>query len=150
MPTKRFVTFHLDDRLYGLDILTVQEINRYLEITPVPHAPEHVRGLVNLRGQIVNIFDLGVKLGLARREINPDSHNVVLKSMYHESGEESHEEKDRVGLLVDMIAEVVETDEKDIEPPPANIGGGDQLYVSGVVRLEDDLVAILDAKELLQ
>ena len=79
MGVKQFVTFRLDNRLLGIDILKVREINRVLDITPVQHAPGYVRGLVNLRGQTITVFDLGTRLGLPPRGITGCSHNIILK-----------------------------------------------------------------------
>ena len=78
--TKQFVTFRIDGDLLGLDVLRVREINRILDITPVASAPDYVRGLVNLRGQTVTVFDLGIRLGLTPRFITEESHNVVLET----------------------------------------------------------------------
>ncbi|MFP5213899.1 MAG: chemotaxis protein CheW, partial [Acidobacteriota bacterium] len=93
MNTKQFVTFRINGSLLGLDVLTVREINRVLDLTPVPHAPDYVRGLINLRGRTVTVFDLGVRLGQPASAITEESHNVVLKH-------------DSVGLLVDAIGDV--------------------------------------------
>ncbi len=136
MTSGQFVTFRLDDHLAGVDILKVREVNRVLEITPVQHAPSYVRGLVNLRGQTVTIFDLGVRLGLSPRSITETSHNVILK-------------REDVGLLVDRIGDVEEADEAKIEPPPANLEGIGAEFVECVVRLEQELVLILSPDRIL-
>ena len=136
MSTKQFVTFRIDRHLLGLDVLSVREINRVVDMTPVPRAPEHVRGLVNLRGQILTVFDLGARLGLGARLIGRDTHNVILKS-------------DAVGLLVDAIGEVIQTRVEDIEAPPANVGGIEGEFIDGVVKLEKELLVVLSAEKLL-
>ena len=137
MSTVQYITFRIGRRLLGVDVLRVREINRVLDITPVQHAPEYVRGLVNLRGQTVTIFDLGVRLGLAPRKIGEESHNVVLKGH-------------AVGLLVDSIGDVVKTKEHDVEPPPANIGEIQGAFVCGVAKLEDELLMILSVGKILE
>ncbi len=137
MNTKQFVTFRLDDHLVGIDILRVREINRVLDITPVQHGPSYVRGLVNLRGQTLTVFDLGVRLGLARRALTEDSHNVVLKP-------------DGVGLLVDGIGDVEEVDETAVESPPANIHGIAEGFIDCVVKLNSELIVILSPDKLLE
>ena len=136
MSTKQFVTFRIDRHLLGLDVLGVREINRVVDMTPVPRAPEHVRGLVNLRGQIVTVFDLGARLGLGARLIGGATHNVILKS-------------DAVGLLVDAIGEVIQAEVEDIEAPPANVGGIEGEFINGVVKLEKELLVVLSAEKLL-
>ncbi len=137
MSSKQFVTFRLDDRLAGVDILKVREINRVLEVTPVQHAPPYVRGLVNLRGQTVTIFDLGVRLGLEPRVLTEDSHNVILKAQ-------------DVGLLVDRIGDVEEARESQIESPPANLSGIGAEFVECVVRLNQELILILSPERILE
>ncbi len=136
MSARQFVTFRINGHLLGLDVLHVREINRVLDITPVPRTPGYVRGLVNLRGMILTVFDLGVRLGLAPREIGPETHNVILK-------------KEEVGLLVDAIGDVAMAEAEDVEPPPANVGGIESEFISGVVRLEDELLVVLSADRVV-
>ncbi|KPA10539.1 Chemotaxis protein cheW [Candidatus Magnetomorum sp. HK-1] len=132
----QFVTFKIDDLLFGIDVLKVREINRVLEITEVQHSPAHIRGLVNLRGQVVTIFDMGIRLGLKQRSISEESHNIVLK-------------REPVGLLVDAIGDVVQTDEDSIEQPPANASGIESDFMAGVVRQNDELILILSTDKIL-
>ena len=136
MTGGQFVTFRVADRLLGLDIRRVREINRMLDITPVQHARPHVRGLVNLRGQIVTVFDLGVRLGLGPQAITGDTHNVVLKA-------------DEVGLLVDAVGEAVEASESEMESPPANLGPIAGGYIESVVKRRDELLVILSVEKIL-
>ena len=134
---KQFVTFKMDDDLLGIDVLMVREINRVLDITPVPKAPGYVRGLVNLRGQAVTVFDLGIRLGLPPREITEETHNLVLKH-------------DLVGLLVDSIGDIVQCEEIQMEPPPANVGNIEGKFMEGVVQLEHQLLVILHTGKILE
>ncbi len=149
----QYTTFRLNDRLFGLDILVVREINRILDITPVPKAADHIRGLINLRGQIVTIIDLAVKLGLPRRDIGEESHNIILKTeaelVAARLGRELHTSADLVGFLVDAIGDVVEADDNAIEPPSANVDEAESRYLSGVIKTEAGLLVLLDLKELL-
>ncbi|MCF8063283.1 MAG: chemotaxis protein CheW [Deltaproteobacteria bacterium] len=137
MTSRQFVTFRIDDHLVGIDILKVREINRVLEITPVQHAPAYVRGLVNLRGRTVTIFDLGIRLGLPPRSITETSHNVILKP-------------DDVGLLVDGIGDVEEAAETAVEAPPANLNGIGAAFIECVVRLKDELILVLRPERILE
>ncbi len=137
MKSRQFVTFGIDDYLLGIDILKVREINRVLDITPVQHARTYVRGLINLRGQTVTVFDLGRRLGLALRKIAEESHNIILKN-------------DAVGLLVDSIRDVVVAQDDEIEQPPANVGGIEGKFIEGIVKLEKDLLLILSAEKILE
>ncbi len=137
MAIKQFVTFRIEDDLLGVDILRVREINRMLDITPVPKAPAYVRGLVNLRGQTLTVFDLGIRLGLPPRQITEESHNVVLK--HHP-----------VGLLVDSIGNIVQCDELEVELCPANADSIEEKFIEGVLKLEDGLLIILRTGKLLE
>lgn len=133
---RQFVSFRVGRHLLGLDISQVREINRALEITPVQQAPEHVRGLVNLRGQVVVIFDLGILLGLGPRQITEQTHNVLVKG-------------DDVALMVDRIADVVEAEDADVAAPPANMDTIAVNYVRSVVKLRGDLLVVLDVEKIL-
>jgi purine-binding chemotaxis protein CheW len=132
----QFVTFKVEDYLLGVEIGQVREVNRVLSGTPVQHARAHVMGLVNLRGQIVTLFDLGLRLGLGPRRLTSRTHNVVLK-------------REDVGLVVDEIGEVMEVAVDDLEGPPANLGGLAREFVSQVAKLKDDLLVVLDVEKIL-
>ncbi len=152
----QYSTFRLGDRLFGLDLMMIREINRILDITPVPHAKEYIRGLINLRGQIVTILDLGVRLGLPSREISDESHNIILKTNTElTAARQAGDTKihttstDLVGFLVDAIGDVVEADEAKIEPPSANVSETEGRFLSGVIKTESGLLVLLDIHEVL-
>lgn len=132
-------TFYVGDALFGMDILKVQEINKLLDMTEVPLAPDYVKGILNLRGQIVTVIDLGSKLELSENEMGNDTRNIIVNS----NGE-------YIGLLVDRIGDVERTDEQRIEPPPANIGGIQGKYFEGVFKKENALIGILNVEEILK
>lgn len=122
-----------------MDILSIQEINRLFEITPVPQAPDYVRGILNLRGQIITIIDLGKKAGISPTELSDTSRNIIVDSR----GEQ-------IGFLVERIGDVVQADWNDVEPPPANMGGVQGKFFKGVLKTEDTLIGILDVEEALK
>ncbi len=137
--TMELATFYVGDSLCGMDILKVQEINKLLEMTEVPLAPDYVKGILNLRGQIVTVIDLGNKLSLADTEISSETRNIIVNS----NGE-------YIGLLVHRIGDVERTEEDKIEPPPANIGGIQGRYFEGVFKKEKSLIGILNVEEILK
>ena len=137
--TVELATFYVGDSLCGMDILKVQEINKLLEMTEVPLAPDYVKGILNLRGQIVTVIDLGSKLRLADTETDGDTRNIIVNS----NGE-------YIGLLVHKIGDVERTEEENIEPPPANIGGIQGKYFEGVFKKENSLIGILNVEEILK
>lgn len=154
---KQYATFRLDDHLFGIDVLLVREINQYMVITPVPLSTSSVRGLINLRGQIVTVVDLGVLLGLEPRQIDRNTHSLVLKT--HEDlgalrirfgNQELDGPVDTVGLLVDTVGDVVDVDENEMEPPPANVGDIDGQFLSGVIKLDTELLVLLNIGKALE
>lgn len=134
----QLAAFYLGDQLMAVDIHQVQEINRHVTTTPVPHAPDYVRGVVNLRGEVVTVLDLRAVLGMGPTTLTKDSRNVIVNWQ----GEKN-------GLLVDRVADVVTTDTNDIDHPPANVNGMDACFFQGVVKLEHDLLVVLDVPSIL-
>jgi purine-binding chemotaxis protein CheW len=127
------VTFHVGDLLIGVDIHQVEEINRLVDVTPVPHAPQCVRGVINLRGEVVTVMDLSEILGLGEVEITPRTRTVVVSS-----------KNEQIGLLVDCIADVVRVPVDEIDRTPANIGGVDCKFFRGIHKLDSELLVVLD------
>ena len=134
-----FATFYIGDALCGMDILKIQEINKQMEMTSVPQAPDYVKGILNLRGQIVTVIDLSRKLGLAGTVSGEDARNVIVKS-----------QDEHVGLLVDRISDVVKVDRDKVEPPPASMDGLQGKFFKGVYKTEKSLVGILEMEEVLK
>lgn len=129
----QFCTFRLDDLYLGVKVDQVQEVIRYQEMTRVPRAPAEVRGLINLRGQIVTAVDLGTRLGLKRKRQVEKPMNVIVTT-----------EENAVSLLVDEIGDVVEVDDEAWERPPRTLPANLREVVSGIYKLEGELLLILD------
>ncbi len=147
-----FCTFLLDDKRYAIDILTVQEVNRQLRITPVHGAPGYVLGLLNLRGQIVNVVDTKCALGLGRMEVTPESRQLVLKTnadLRNRGCEDLCTSEDLIGLLVDRVSDVIDVEESRIEDPPPALAKREGTVVLGVVQLDGEILRILDPSRLL-
>lgn len=150
----QYATFQLKDRLFGLDILWVREIIRVFDVTPVPRVAPHIRGLLNLRGQVVTLVDLAVRLGMEAPVITERSHIVILKTTQELSanGTQNLNFKgtvDPVGLLVDSIGDVVEADESKEEAPPANLLDADERFLRGVIKTDAGLLVMLNLQDLL-
>jgi len=133
------ITFYVGNALCGMDILNIQEINKHMDVTQVPQSPEYMLGVLNIRGKIVSILDLGRKLGLSHTKRTDSSRNVIVDS-----------QNEHIGLLVDSISDVVPTDLDKVEPPPANISGVQGRFFEGVFKTEDSLIGILDIEEVLK
>ncbi|MBU1342305.1 MAG: chemotaxis protein CheW [Proteobacteria bacterium] len=132
----QYVTFRLADNLIGINILDIREIVPYIKITQVQQTPAFVLGLINLRGQILTVLDIGVLLGLEKREAHSKSHIIIFK---HKN----------VGFIVDQIGDVIGTDQKHMESIPANIDANIQKYMENIINLPDEILMILNAKKVL-
>lgn len=135
---QQFCTFFLDGLRFGVDVQKVQEVVPYQEMTRVPLAPPAVRGLLNLRGQIVTGIDLRRRLELAERPAERLPMNVVLR------GEDSP-----VSFLVDEIGEVMEVSSDACQPPPDTLRGQARELIQGVYPLPDELLLVLDTAKTL-
>ncbi len=131
-------TFYVGDALCGMDILKVQEINKLMQMTKVPQAPDYVVGILNLRGQIVTIIDLGLKLGLGATDLSQDPRNIIVNS----AG--AH-----VGLLVKKISDVVSADMERRESAPSNMRGIQGEFFTGVYKTDTSLIGILNVDKVL-
>jgi purine-binding chemotaxis protein CheW len=134
----QLVTFSIDGEEFGVEILKVQEIIRMMGITRVPRAPRFVEGVINLRGKVIPIVDLRKRFGLEPRERDKDTRIIVIEisSMI-------------VGFIVDSVSEVLRIPASTIEPSPPVVSGLDSEYISGVGKLEDRLLILLDLDRLL-
>ncbi|MEO1496846.1 MAG: chemotaxis protein CheW [Planctomycetota bacterium] len=135
---QQYATFYVGELLLGVDIRLVQEINRQLDITPVPNAPAHVRGVINLRGEVATVIDLRHVLGLEPSEETRDTRNLIV-----------HSQDEAIGLLVDKISDILTLRPEDIATPPSNIKGIDCRYFRGVHNRETEIVVLLDVEQVL-
>ena len=138
-PVCEWIVVDVGNIRCGIPITQIQEINKHIDMTPVHHAPAYVRGVINLRGQIVTVVDLRVKFGLPPLELDEDRCIVVVRW-----SEES------IGLLADRIHDIVVAEATDILDPPANIRGVTGAFFSGIYPMAQGLVAFLRLPELLK
>jgi purine-binding chemotaxis protein CheW len=133
---KQFCTFYLDGHMFGVKVEQVQEVFRYQAMTTVPLAPPEVRGLINLRGQIITALDLRLRLGMKLLPEDKLPMNVVVRT-----------EDGVVSLLVDEIGDVLEVSEDVYERPPETIPLEVRKLVLGVYKLQGKLLLILDSEK---
>lgn len=133
MPDRQFCTFSVAGQSFGLDVQRVQEVIRYQEMTRVPLAHPVVRGLINLRGQIVTAIDLRRRLELPDRADDVLPVNVVVRA-----------DDGAISLLVDEIGDVLEAPDDAFEPPPETLHGPARDLIRGAYKLPDRLLLILD------
>ena len=139
MASQQFCTFTLQDDCFGVRVPQVQEVIRYQPITPVPLAPVAVRGMINLRGQIVLAIDLRRRLLLGNRADGELPMNVIVRTR-----------NGAVSLLVDEIGEVIEVEESSFEAPPETLRGPVRSMIFGVYKLELKLLHVLDIEKVCQ
>jgi purine-binding chemotaxis protein CheW len=132
------VSFKLGAEEFAVDILLVQEINRIVDITPVPKAPTFVEGVINLRGKIVPILDLRKRFGFPKADTTDQSRIMVVDV-----------QGCVLGLVVDSVSEVLQIPAHILEPPPSLVAGVSASYIKGVGKIEDRLLILLDLGEVL-
>ncbi len=136
----QFVNFRLRDEEYGVDIGSVREITRVVDISHITESPSFIEGVTNLRGQIIPVVDLAKQFGLAPLEKLPGSARIVVTEVKGQT----------VGMIVDEVPEVIKIPEENIEPTPELIQTGIRKdYIKGVGKLENRLIVILDLEKVL-
>lgn len=134
----QWVTFRLGDETYGINVMQVQEVLRVTEIAPVPGAPDHVLGIINLRGNVVTVIDTRKRFGLPPGEVDDNSRVVIIET-----------QSQVFGILVDSVAEVVELGRSEIDVAP-NVGNEESArYIQGVATVADELLILVDLNKLL-
>jgi len=133
----QIVTFQVGNETFGLNILKVHEIIRFQALTRVPNLPDYVEGVLNLRGKIIPVVGLRQRMGLEHQEPNATT-KIVVASVKNEV----------LGFLVDSVSEVLRISSSTVEPTP-RFREVRQKYVSGVGKLDDRLLLLLDLDELL-
>lgn len=136
--SRQLCTFSLDGLLFGVDVVNVQEVIRYQDMTRVPLASAMVRGLINLRGQIVTAIDMRARLELPALPAEVQPMNVVLRTA-----------DGVVSLLVDEIGDVLELDGGAFERAPETLAGVFRDVVLGVYKLEQGLLLLLDVERIV-
>lgn len=134
----QLVSFKIANEEFGIDILNVQEINKMTQVTKVPNSPEFVEGVINLRGRVIPVVNLRVKMDLPNREYDKDTRIIVVDL----TGK-------TVGFLVDSVSEVLRIPRNIMEPPPSIVAGINSNYITAVGKLEDRLLILLDLDKIL-
>lgn len=135
---KQMVLFELGAEIYGLDIATVHEIIRMQPITRVPKAPFYVEGVINLRGKVIPVIDMGKRFGLEKVERAKNNRIVVVN--VHDT---------IIGIIVDAVTEVIRIPVDSIEPISDIITAAKSDYLSGIAKLTDKMVILLELDKLL-
>ena len=132
------VSFGLGNEEYGVDISQVQEIIRMVDITHVPRAPHFMEGVINLRGQLIPIIDLRTRFGMDRAQHTKNTRIVVTEIATK-----------RVGIIVDGVSEVLNLPIENVEEAPEMIAGVGTEYISGVGKVNDRLIILLELQKVI-
>jgi purine-binding chemotaxis protein CheW len=138
----QYLTFYLQEEMFGLNILPIKEICEYGQITPVPMVPGYIRGVINLRGNVVPVIDLPVRFGWEPSPVNKRSCIVIVEI---NNGSESME----VGIVIDSVCEVLDIPAADIGAPPSFGAKVRTDFISGMGKVGDAFVVLLHADKVL-
>ncbi len=136
--TMQFLTFTVGKEEFGVDIMMVREVKGWSETTRLPNTPEHLRGVLNLRGIIIPIFDLRARFGGGLTDAN-EKNVVVIIAVGNRT----------LGILVDTVSDILTVSGADIKPSPETSIGLNEKFVSGLIAVEGRMVVLLDIAVLL-
>ncbi|RKD33148.1 chemotaxis protein CheW [Thermohalobacter berrensis] len=138
MSEKQYVVFKLDEEEYGIDIMNVKEIGPYQKSVKVPNSPSFVEGIINYRGEVIPVINLKKRFNLEDTGIDNNTRIIVI----------TLKEK-QVGFIVDEASQTVRIDDKDIDPAPEIVAGIDRRYITGVGKLDERLIILIDLEKVL-
>jgi purine-binding chemotaxis protein CheW len=132
------LSFRLGEEEYSVDIMSVREIRGWTRATPLPHAPAYVRGVINLRGTVLPVVDLSVRLGMA--PVKGDARNVIIVV---QMGAQT------AGLLVDAVSDILNLPRSELQPPPDLAADSAHSYISALTIVEGRMIRVLDLASVL-
>ncbi|MEO5337032.1 MAG: chemotaxis protein CheW [Magnetospirillum sp. WYHS-4] len=136
-PTVQLITFTIGDEEYGVDIMAVREIRAWAETTLLPNTPKYVRGVINLRGTIVPIYDLRARFGMGATDASK-THVVIVVGIGGRT----------IGILVDTVSDILTVTEHDVRPVPDMELTVDGAFLSGLITVQDHMVALIQLDKL--
>ncbi|PHS26627.1 MAG: chemotaxis protein CheW [Methylophaga sp.] len=137
-PILQWVTYQLEDEVYGINVMQVQEVLRITEIAPVPGAPSYVLGIINLRGSVVTVIDTRSRFGLMPKATDDLSRIIIVEV-----------NGNVIGMLVDSVAEVVYLHQSEIDTAPSVSNDDSSRFIQGVCSRKDYLLIIVDVDKFL-
>ena len=137
--TLKIISFHLGEQVFCLDIMAVREIRVWVKATPLPHSPGYVLGFINLRGSVIPVVDLALRLGLPAIKPTEQSAIIVI-----DSG------KSLVGILVESVSDMVTVNPADMQPVPDMLSDEEKALTKGIVPVADDMICFLDLSSLFE
>jgi purine-binding chemotaxis protein CheW len=137
----KFLTFRLGEECYAIPILKIKEIIGMMAITKIPKLPKFIKGVINLRGKIIPVVDLRIKFGLEEKQYDERT-SIIVMEIQTESTTNIN------GVVVDTVREVMDIPEGNIEPPPQYGNDVDQEFLTGMGKVGDDVIMLLDVDRI--
>lgn len=134
----KYLTFSLKNEIYGIPISSVKEINAMMNITEVPNTPKYVKGVINLRGKIISIMDLRLRLGMPEQDYSERTCIVVVETMT------ATNIKKKIGVVVDNVAEVIDIKSSELEDFEEDLKDDLEAFINGIAKIKDKIIIILD------
>ncbi len=134
----KYLTFSLKNEIYGIPISSVKEINAMMNITEVPNTPKYVKGVINLRGKIISIMDLRLRLGMPEQDYSERTCIVVVETMT------ATNIKKKIGVVVDNVAEVIDIKSSELEDFEEDLKDDLEAFINGIAKVKDKIIIILD------
>ncbi len=141
-PSEQYLTFYIEDEIYGVDILSVQEIRGWEPATEIPNAPEYIKGVINLRGTVVPITDLRCRFGIKQFEYSGVTVVIIVKVQSGKSDK-------TMGVVVDAVSDVSNFNKSEIHPAPELSENKNTAFVKGLGSTENKMVILLDINKLM-
>ncbi|MEJ5260013.1 MAG: chemotaxis protein CheW [Anaerohalosphaeraceae bacterium] len=139
----KYLTFAIGEEEFGVDILQIREIIGYVPVTPVPKSPVYLKGVLNLRGQVIPIIDLRLKFGMPEKEITDQTCIVIIETQTAEGAV-------LTGLIVDRVSEVLDIEAEQIEPAPSLGSTIDTSFLRGIAKTNDSVKLLLEIDSVVQ
>lgn len=134
----KYVVFKIDDEYYGIDINNVKSIERIQDFTRVPNGPPYVKGVINLRGEVVPVIDLRMRFELTPRELDSNSRIIIVFI-----------NDIQIGLLVDSSSEVLEIKTEDVDSPPIVKENISENFINGIGKQNGNLIILIDIEKVV-
>ena len=138
MAEKQYVIFKLEKEEYGIDIMNVREIVPHQDSSKIPNVPNFISGIINYRGTVIPIIDLKKRFNLSDSEVDGNTRIIVINL-----------NEKQVGFIVDEASQTIRLEDEDIDATPDIVAGVDRKYITGVGKLENRLIILIDLEEVL-
>jgi purine-binding chemotaxis protein CheW len=135
--TRQYITFIANGQEYASDIMAIREIRGWTDTTPLPHVPSYVRGVINLRGNVLPVVDLRARLGQGMTEATAKHVIIVV-----------HDGTRTTGMLVDAVSDIITLASSDVQPPPDVMDSDNDSGIEGIAILDGKMVTLLSTSSL--